>query len=139
MKRDVSILILIDKNKHILLQHRDDKAKRFALQWGFFGGGMKEGENPEQTLYREIKEELAYTPQSPKLIWQQEYTIPELDESGTEYVFIEQYDGSPLQLSEGGDLRWCTLSEAQELPINAVDRLVLAFLVEYFNINSMRG
>ncbi len=138
MKRDVSIIVLVDTEGRILLQHRDANAKRFALQWGFFGGGMKEGETPEQTMYREIKEELTYTPHSPKLIWQQEYTIPELGESGTEYVFIEQYDGSPLQLSEGGDMRWCTLEEAQELPINAVDRLVLAFLVKYFGINNMR-
>lgn len=130
MKRDVSVIVLVDIERRILLQYRDAHAKRFALEWGFFGGGMKEGETPEQTLYREIKEELVYTPHSPKLIWQQEYTIPELGESGTEYVFTEEYDGSPLQLSEGGDMRWCTLDEAQALALNQVDRRVLAFLVE---------
>lgn len=129
MKRDVSIIVLVDTENRILLQYRDEKAKRFALEWGFFGGGMKEGETPEQTLYREIKEELAYTPYSPKLIWQQEYTIPELGESGTEYVFLEKYDGSPLNLSEGGSMQWCTLDEATALPLNTVDRRVVSFLI----------
>ncbi len=131
-KRDVSVIVLIDKNKRILLQHRDDQATRFALEWGFFGGGMKDGETPIQTLWREIREEISYSLKDPQLIWQQDYTIPECKEMGTEYVFTETYDGSPLHLSEGGAMRWCTLAEMKKLPMNAVDRRVVDFLVEYF-------
>ena len=49
---------------HIFLQKRDKNAKRAPGLFGFFGGGAKEEETPEEALLREIKEELDFIPQN---------------------------------------------------------------------------
>jgi ADP-ribose pyrophosphatase YjhB (NUDIX family) len=44
--------VIIDKNNQILLQERVDNGK-----WSLPGGGMDPGENVEQAIIREVKEE----------------------------------------------------------------------------------
>ncbi len=58
-ERHVSIIIFYDKKKRILMQKRKNISK-YGEEWGFFGGGIEEGESPEEGLKREIKEELCY-------------------------------------------------------------------------------
>ncbi len=50
--------IIIENSKgEILLQLRDEKVKDFPNHWVLLGGGLENGESPEQTAKREIKEE----------------------------------------------------------------------------------
>jgi 8-oxo-dGTP diphosphatase len=59
--RRVSVIVFYDDDKRILLQDRTGIGKfNVNLHWGFFGGGIEDGETPEQTLVREVKEELGY-------------------------------------------------------------------------------
>lgn len=74
MPRNVSIIILYDKDKKVLLQHRSDEAKRLPGYWAFFGGGIEAGETPEQAVKRETLEELDYVLDNPKLIWKQNFS-----------------------------------------------------------------
>jgi 8-oxo-dGTP pyrophosphatase MutT (NUDIX family) len=46
----------------IFLQKRDKNASRHPGFFGFFGGGADDNETPEETLLREIKEELDFIP-----------------------------------------------------------------------------
>ena len=92
MIRNVSIIILYDEKKRMLLQHRDENAERLPGYWAFFGGGMNEGETPEQAVIRETKEELDYDLDKPQSVWVQEFKGR--NTSGTKYVFIEKYDTS---------------------------------------------
>src|SRR5690606_31170155 len=55
-----SAAALIDADNRILIQKRPE-GKAYAGWWEFPGGKMEEGERPEQTLIRELKEELDIT------------------------------------------------------------------------------
>ena len=56
--RRVAVFILSDKKGRVLLQHKAKDSKVLPNQWAFFGGGIDEGETPEQAVRREAKEEL---------------------------------------------------------------------------------
>ena len=53
------VICIILKNKKLMLQLRDNnKNILFPNKWGFFGGGVKVGENPIYSVKREMNEEL---------------------------------------------------------------------------------
>ena len=58
-KRKVSVILFHDNKGNVLLQDRENYSK-CGEEFAFFGGGIKEGENPEQALRRELKEELEF-------------------------------------------------------------------------------
>lgn len=60
--RRVSLFTLIDKNKKLLLQHRDKNDSEGADFWAFFGGSIEKGETPRQAVIRGTKEELQISP-----------------------------------------------------------------------------
>jgi len=101
------------KGNKILLQHRSPDAARNPDLWGCFGGGVNEGEIPEEAVKREALKELEYRLKNPRHI----------DTKTTErdnlrvimYTFVEEYDGSPLMLHEGQGYGWFTIDEALAL------------------------
>lgn len=128
--RNISVIILFDKKKRILLQHRSEDAKRLPGYWAFFGGGIEEGETPEQAARRESQEELSYPLTNPVLIWDQYVNADEaLHASGHKYVFMEEYDPAKLLvLGDGQDMRWYDLSEVGELKIVNHDLKVIEYI-----------
>ncbi|MBD3304583.1 NUDIX domain-containing protein [Candidatus Woesearchaeota archaeon] len=56
--RRVALFVLRDAEDKVLLQHRSESAKLLPDYWAFFGGGIEEGETPEQAVVREAGEEL---------------------------------------------------------------------------------
>lgn len=102
-----SAIILINKDKQILLQKRDHNTIRYPGRWGFFGGGIENNETPEECVLRECYEELGYNLKNPKLV-----------HKGTtnlilkQYVFVEEYDPlKKLILGEGEEMKWFSLGE----------------------------
>lgn len=61
MGRKIAIAVFYDQHLNILVQERRSHAK-MGEKYGFFGGGIEEGETPEQGLRRELREELDYSP-----------------------------------------------------------------------------
>ena len=56
-------IILVNKNRQIFL------AKRIAMQaWQFPQGGMQENETTDQTMYRELKEEIGLNPEDVEVL-----------------------------------------------------------------------
>ena len=53
--RRVALIIPFNENGEILFQNRKTINKKHNRDYGFFGGGLEEGESVEQALAREIK------------------------------------------------------------------------------------
>lgn len=124
--RRTALLILYTKDDKILLQHRNHDAPRNPNNWGCFGGGIEEGETPEQAVRRESFEEIEYRLQNPKLI---DAEAENQDREITTYTFVEEYDQSqPIVLHEGQGYGWFTLEEALKLPMSNHRRVTLTRL-----------
>jgi len=131
MKRNVSLLLLFDKEKRILLQHRTSDAKRLPDFWGFFGGGIEEGETPEQALARESKEELDFTPQTPHLIMTQEFEYKNI--KAKKYVYMEEYNDSiKLTQREGQAMDWFDIEDMKKLKMVDHDREVIEYIKDKY-------
>ncbi|PIN87986.1 hypothetical protein COV12_00905 [Candidatus Woesearchaeota archaeon CG10_big_fil_rev_8_21_14_0_10_32_24] len=131
IKRNVALIVLYNKDRKILLQHRAKDAERLPDYWAFFGGGIDGEETPEQTVYRETFEELNYQLKNPRLILTQKFKTTRHE--GTKYVFVEEYDAlQNLKLQEGQDWGWYQISETDSLKIVDHDRKVLEKIVGKF-------
>ena len=114
MIKDDAIIILYDSNNRVLLQFRGPNAPNVKDKWSFFGGGIENGENPEEAVRRETFEELNYALQNPRLIFTQDYDFGH--KRGKKYCFIEKYDESKeLVLGEGDGMRWFSFEELKSL------------------------
>jgi 8-oxo-dGTP diphosphatase len=94
----VAACLLFDKNGKLLIYLRDDKPEiSFPNHWDLFGGIMEEGETPEQTLVREIKEELGVT-----LTVYSFYKVFDCTEGdikpNRKFIYYAQIDSLPEQL-----------------------------------------
>ena len=64
---NASAAIIIDKHSNFLLQKRDNKNSIFFPgHWGLFGGAKNNNESYENTLKRELIEEIGFAPQNIK-------------------------------------------------------------------------
>jgi len=131
--RNVSLLILYNSEGRILLQHRAKDAVRLPDYWGFFGGGIEQGESPEQALKREILEELNYKTENSKLLTTLKFSYK--GDENTKYVFIEKYDEKiPLTLGEGQGMEWFFPEETKKLKIVDHDLPVIAEINKYLTL-----
>jgi 8-oxo-dGTP diphosphatase len=121
--RSVSVLILYDDEGRVLLQHRTKDAPIFPSHWAFFGGGVEQGESPEQAVKRESFEELRYAVNAPRLLAAQRFTYDGIEY--TKHVFVEKYDGATLILGEGQGMGWFLPAETRELLMVEHDRSVI--------------
>jgi 8-oxo-dGTP diphosphatase len=129
--RDVSVFILYTPTGHILLQHRSHDAFRLPNYWAFFGGGIEHGESPTEALEREVLEELFYQVKNPYFLMAQK--VSDDQDENMKYVFVEQYEGQPLQLGEGQAMGWFSPDETHELKMIEHDRVVIERIREYLN------
>ncbi len=60
----VAACALIDADRRVLIAQRPE-GKPMAGLWEFPGGKVEQGETPEETLIRELKEELGIVTQVP--------------------------------------------------------------------------
>jgi len=105
-------VIILSPDK-ILLFHRDNIPTIPSPDcWQLVGGGIEQGETPEQGLIREVKEEASYNLKEFKLIIK---TKGSLGEDVWVYVAFVDKDEEPkfiLGPGEGQEIGWFTIDEA---------------------------
>ena len=124
-RRPVAGAVLLHRDGRVLLQHRDDKPDiESPGQWSLFGGGLDEGEEPEDAMLSEIDEEIGYRPraQRPLVVfsgWYAEFHV---------YLAEVSPPLEELVLGEGQGFGYFTRKEAEELDLTEVARVALGAL-----------
>jgi len=111
-ERKVALIIFYDEDGKILLQDRAGISKH-GEKWGYFGGGIEEGETPEEAVVRETKEELEFDLVKYKYIGE----VITMDERGKiiRQVFISKLSSlNEFKQIEGESMQLFTLDEAKE-------------------------
>jgi len=126
VKRRVSILIPYRRSGDkflVFLQKRSKNAERLPDFFGFFGGGAENGESPEETLQREIKEEINFV--SSGYAYLREYEFAGSIES-IYYIEVGGEFEKHIEVKEGEYGKYFTEDEALNEPkLIEEDKLVL--------------
>lgn len=110
------------------LQKRDMNAPTHAGIFSMFGGGIEESESVDEALCREVEEELVYTPKQARYFTRAERS------TAIFHVFMEKVENTfenTVQVLEGEYGRFLTLSEAKEVDVSAIARLVITDISEW--------
>ena len=94
-----------------LLQLRDEHAPSYPLYWSLFGGHLEGDEAPEIGLWRELAEELGFTPDQ-ALGWRLVQRNPR-PEGGMQYIFHVEtlVELDELVLNEGLAMRYVAAAD----------------------------
>ena len=118
---------IIWRGETFLAAERTEK-RDLAHLWEFPGGKCEAGEKPEDTLCRELKEELNITVLASSLWQTLEHSYPEYHYRVRLYFFhVRSFQGEP-EARENQGLRWVTPAEAMQLPFVPADQPILTQL-----------
>ena len=104
--------ILLTEDNRLLLLYRGISAPTAPNTWTVPGGHVDEGEDPDETIYRELEEEIGYAPTE----------LKKLDIFENDWAIIHIYYGkldkllSELTLGEEEKMELFTLTDAAKLP-----------------------
>ena len=128
---EVCAAIIINNNKILLTQRGYGEYKD---KWEFPGGKIEENETKEETIIREIKEELDATIKVEKFLTKVEYDYISFYLKMN--VFITSLTSSHLLFKEHESYKWIDVSELNDLDaldLLPADRLIIPYLKDYLN------
>lgn len=128
---EVCAAIIINNNKVLLTQRGYGEYKD---KWEFPGGKIEENETKEETIIREIKEELDATIKVEKFLTKVEYDYTSFYLKMN--VFITSLTSSHLLFKEHESYKWIDISELNDLDaldLLPADRLIIPYLKDYLN------
>ena len=125
----VAAVALIDADGRVLIAQRPE-GKQLAGLWEFPGGKVEAGERPEETLIRELHEELGIAVQEPCL-------APLTFASHAYETFhllmplyaCRRWDGF-VEPREGQALKWVRPRDLASYPMPPADEPLIPFLIE---------
>lgn len=123
---------IIINNKKILLTQRG--YGEYKDKWEFPGGKIEENETKEETIIREIKEELDASIKVEKFLTKVEYDYNSFYLKTN--VFIASLTSSHLLFKEHESYKWIDVSELNDLDaldLLPADRLIIPYLKDYLN------
>lgn len=124
----VAACALIDVDGRVLIAQRPE-GKPLAGLWEFPGGKIHEGERPEETLIRELKEELDITVSEPCLapLTFASHAYPDFHLLMPLYV-CRRWEGVATPL-EGQRLAWVRANKLRDYPMPPADEPLIAHLI----------
>lgn len=128
---EVCAAIIINNNKILLTQRGYGEYKD---KWEFPGGKIEENETKEETIIREIKEELDASIKVEKFLTKVEYDYTSFYLKMN--VFITSLTSSHLLFKEHESYKWIDISELNDLDaldLLPADRLIIPYLKDYLN------
>ncbi len=125
IERNIAAIILINEHNEVLLQKKDLRFKRWPWYWSFFGGGIEWGEIPEETLKRELKEEIWYELNDAELFTVYDYE--DSDRQGKMHIFTAKFNApiSSISIWEGIGFAFFAENEVNGLKIIDHDMIIL--------------
>lgn len=130
MKKVNVVAAIINHNSKILcVQRGDNKFDYIAHKYEFPGGKIEPGESNEETIIREIKEELNMDIKPVKSYLTVEHQYP--DFSLTMHSFICSCKSPELELTEHIDFKWLDVSELDILDWAEADIPIVEKLINY--------
>lgn len=123
----VAACALIDVDNRILLSKRPE-GKALAGLWEFPGGKVEPGETPEETLVRELREELGIETKVPCLapLTFASHTYDTFHLLMPLYV-CRRYEGIPRG-AEGQEIKWVRAGQLRDYPMPPADEPLIPFL-----------
>lgn len=123
----VAACALVDADGRILLAQRPE-GKSLAGLWEFPGGKVEAGETPEETLIRELEEELGIQTKIPCLapLTFASHTYDDFHLLMPLYV-CRRFEGIPSG-REGQAIKWVRTSQLRDYPMPPADEPLIPFL-----------
>ncbi|ABY28736.1 MAG: (deoxy)nucleoside triphosphate pyrophosphohydrolase [Methylobacteriaceae bacterium] len=120
---------LVDADGRVLMAQRPE-GKALAGLWEFPGGKVEPGERPEETLIRELAEELGITVKEPCLapLTFASHAYPDFHLLMPLYI-CRRWEGLP-QSREAQALRWVRPGGLRDLPMPPADLPLIPFLID---------
>ncbi|MER2251266.1 (deoxy)nucleoside triphosphate pyrophosphohydrolase [Methylorubrum podarium] len=120
---------LVDADGRVLMAERPE-GKTLAGLWEFPGGKVEAGERPEETLIRELAEELGIAVKEPCLapLTFASHAYPDFHLLMPLYI-CRRWEGVP-QSREAQALRWVRPGALRDLPMPPADLPLIPFLID---------
>lgn len=123
----VTCALIVEQGK--LLACRRGATQSNALEWEFPGGKVESGETEEQSLVRELAEELSVGVHLIQKLQAVQYSYP--GKKIKLIPFLCQIQSGTLDLKEHDRLMWITPSDYETLNWSAADRLLIETNMQY--------
>ena len=129
----VVAVALVDVDGRVLVSERP-AGKQLAGLWEFPGGKVEPGERPEETLIRELAEELGIRVEEPCLapLTFASHAYPDFHLLMPLYV-CRRWTGTP-QAMEGQALKWVRPKALRDLAMPPADAPLIPFLVDLLEV-----
>ena len=120
---------LIDPDKRVLIAQRPE-GRTLAGLWEFPGGKLEPGERPEQTLIRELREEIGITVSEPCLA---PLTFASHDYENFHLLMplyiCRRWEGNAVA-REGQKLAWVRANKLRDYPMPPADTPLIPHLID---------
>jgi 8-oxo-dGTP diphosphatase len=125
----VAACALIDSDNRVLIAQRPE-GKAMAGLWEFPGGKIEAGETPEDTVIRELFEELAVTVTKPCLapLTFSSHDYPEFHILMPLFI-CRRWKGTPIP-REAQNLKWVRANRLREFPMPPADEPLISHLAD---------